>query len=96
MAKKNELTKIKKKIVGILKKKGITKAGIFGSYATGNQKKQSDIDIIIMPIKGMGFEFYGLNLELEEELGIGVDLVSYNGLSPYLKEKILQQEVRII
>ena len=91
-----ELNQIKPKIVKILKKYGIKKAGIFGSYAHGAQKKRSDIDILILPPKGMGIEFFGLNLELEEKLGKKVDLVSYNGLSKYLKGYILKEEVRIL
>ena len=94
--KNNELEKLKQKIIRILKKNGIRKAGIFGSFARGENKKRSDIDILILPRKGMGFEFFGLQMELEKKLGKKVDLVSYNGISPYLKDKILSQEVRII
>jgi len=92
----SELNKLKLKIVEILKKNNIKKAGIFGSYAEGKQKKNSDIDILIQPTKGMGFDFAGLEIELSEKLNKKIDLVSYNGLSPFLKEKILNQEVRII
>lgn len=94
--KNNVLDKIKPKIIEILKKKGIKKAGIFGSYARGEQEKNSDIDILIEPTKGMGMEFIRLNLELEKELGLKVDLVSYNGINPHLKKYILTGEVRII
>lgn len=90
------LIKIQPKIVKLLKKEGIKKAGIFGSYARGDQKKNSDIDIVIKPTKNMGFKFAGLEIELSKKLGKKVDLVSYNGLSPHLKDKILHQEIRII
>ena len=92
----NELRVLKPKIVRIIKKYGIKKAGIFGSYARGEQKKRSDVDILILPPRDMGIEFFGLNLELEEKLGKKVDLVSYNGISPHLKDLILKQEVRIL
>jgi len=59
-------------------------------------QKKSDIDILIQPAKGMGFRFAGLELELSEKLDKKVDLVSYNGINPYLKERILAQEVRIL
>lgn len=95
--KTNELQRLKPKIVRILKKKGIKKAGIFGSYAKGNQKKKSDIDILIQPPKKMNlFDFVGVKLNLEESLHKKVDLISYNGIRPELKEDILQDEVRII
>jgi len=80
----------------VLKKNKVRKAGIFGSYVRGEEKKNSDIDIIIEPPKGIGYGFFGIEIELEKELKKKVDLVSYNGLSPYLKEEILNSEVRII
>mgnify|MGYP001617786892 CR=1 FL=1 len=90
------LEKLKPRIIEILKKNKIKKAGVFGSYARGEEKKDSDVDIIIQPTRDMGFEFTGLEIELSKKLHKKIDLVSYNGLSPYLKEKILEQELRII
>ena len=94
--KERVLEKIKSKIIKILKKYKIKRAGIFGSYATGEQKKNSDIDILIEPTKHMGFKFVGIQLELQNKLKKKVDLVSYKGISPYLKDKILNQEIRIL
>ena len=94
--KKLTVQQIAKVAVPILKRNGIKKAGIFGSYARGEAKKKSDIDMLVQPAKGMGFKFAGLEIELSEKLHKKVDLVSYGGLSPYLKEKILGQEVRIL
>lgn len=91
-----EFNKIKAKIIKILKKNGIKKASIFGSYARGEQNKKSDIDILIQPKKNMGFEFFGLGEELEEKLGKKVDLLTYKSIHPYLKEYILRDEVRIL
>ena len=90
------LERIKTKIIRFLKKNNIKKAGIFGSYARGEERKDSDVDILIQPAKNTGFRFAGLEIELSKKLGKKVDLVSYNGLSPYLKDKILSQEIRII
>ncbi len=99
MAKRTENLTIKQIVkiaVPILKKNGIKKAGIFGSYARGEAKKRSDIDILVQPPKGMGFGFFGLNLELEEKLGKKVDLLTYKSVSPYLKKYIMADEVRIL
>jgi uncharacterized protein len=91
------LEKIKPKIIEILKKNNVKKAGIFGSYAEGKQRKNSDVDILVEPPKGIGlFGFTGLEMDLSENLNKKVDLVTYNGLSPFLKDRILKQEVRII
>jgi hypothetical protein len=94
--KKRVIEEIKYKIKEILIKNKVKKAGIFGSYARGDYKKGSDIDILIDPPNGMGFGFAGLEIQLSNKLNKKVDLVSYNGISPYLKDKILREEVRII
>ncbi|MBT7705888.1 hypothetical protein HN747_00410 [archaeon] len=90
------LIKIKPKLISVLKKNKIKKAGIFGSYAKGNYRKNSDIDILIEPTKNMGFGFAKVEMELEKALKIKVDLVSYNGISPHLRSNILNQEIRIV
>lgn len=94
--KNKNLNSIIRVIVATLKKYGIKRAGIFGSYVRGEQKKGSDIDILIEPPKGIGFGFVGIEIELEKKLGKKVDLVTYKYLSPYLKKRILESEVRII
>lgn len=91
-----ELNKIKKIIVATLKKYGVKRAGIFGSYVRGEQRKGSDIDVLIEPPRGIGLEFAGIEIELEKNLGKKVDLITYKYLSPYLKKKILESEVKII
>ena len=90
------LNKLKPKIIEILKKNKIKKAGIFGSYARGDQRKDSDIDILVDPPKGIGFGFAGIAIELEEKLGKKVHLVTYKYISPYMKRDILKEEVKII
>jgi len=87
---------MKNKIVKILKKNKITRAGIFGSYARGEQKKNSDIDILVEPPKGIGFGFVGVQFEIEDELGKKVDFVSYKTIHPRLKKQILKEEIKII
>jgi len=94
--KKIVIEELKPEIIKILKKNKIKKAGIFGSYIKGEQKKNSDIDIVIEPAKGMGLEFIGVKLELEDKLGRKIDLVTYKGIHPFLKKRILNEEIRII
>jgi len=94
--KEKVLEKLKPKIIKILKCYKIKRAGIFGSYATGEQKKNSDIDILIKPAKHMGLEFVGLQLELQDKLKKKVDLITYKSIHPLLKERILNEEVKIL
>lgn len=61
-----------------------------------NRKKNSDIDVVIEAPEGTGLEFVGVALELEKALGKKVDLLTYKGISPYLKEYILEEEAKII
>ncbi|MBS3132088.1 nucleotidyltransferase family protein [Candidatus Woesearchaeota archaeon] len=96
-SKKNKIIKsIRSKIVPTLKRNGVVRAGIFGSYARGEAKKNSDVDILIQPPRGIGFGFAGIELELEKELKKKVDLLTYNSIHPLLKERILKEEVRIL
>lgn len=91
------INKLIPKIVLILKRNDIRKAGIFGSYAKGDFKKNSDIDILIMPPKNMSLlDISGLKIELEDALRKKVDLVSYKYIHPQLRDKILESEVKII
>lgn len=91
-----EINKYIPKIKRILKKNKVKRAGIFGSYARGEQKKNSDIDILIKPPKGIGFGFVGIQFELEDELGKKVHLVTYKYIHPRIKKQILSEELKII
>lgn len=83
-------------IIPILKKYGVQKASIFGSYAKGTQDEQSDLDLIIQPPKNMGIEFVNLKLDLEDSLKTKVDLLSYNGINKYFKKYILLDQKIIL
>ena len=96
--KDKQLQRIAKIAVPILKKSGVVKAGIFGSYARGEAKKKSDIDMLIK-VRRKKFSLFDnvrLERELEEKLHKKVDLLTYNGVNLLLKNKILDEEIRII
>jgi|SRR3989338_298146 len=91
------IEKIKDKIIPILKKNHVTKAGIFGSYSRGEQKKESDIDLLVEISKPISLlDFVGLKQELEDILGKKVDLVEYNSIKPLIKKRVLNEEIKII
>ncbi len=93
-----EIEEIKSKIVPILKKNKVTKAGVFGSYSRGEQKKDSDIDIAVnIEDKKMSLlGFIALIRVLEETLKRKVDLVEYSAIKPRIKQKILDEEIKIL
>lgn len=91
------LIRLKSKIVNIIKKQGVKRAGIFGSYARGDQKNTSDIDILIEPTKKMGFfDIIRLENELRKKLNRKIDLITYASIHYLLRDRILKEEVRII
>jgi len=92
-----EIEKIKNKIIPVLKEYNVTKAGIFGSYARGEQKKNSDVDILVKTGDEMGLlEFIGLKLMLQRVVKRKVDLVEYETIRKELRETILNDEIRIL
>jgi len=65
---------------------------IFGSFARGEQKQGSDIDVLVrLPDEASLLDLAGLKLDLEEALGRKVDVVTEDGLSPYLRDRILRE-----
>ncbi|MFH0701386.1 MAG: nucleotidyltransferase family protein [Candidatus Woesearchaeota archaeon] len=92
-----ELKGITKIVIPLLKKNGVRKAGIFGSYVRGEQNKESDVDLLVQLPKGSSLlDLVGLERELEIMLRKKVDLLTYNGINHRLKGIILKEEVRII
>ena len=70
--------------------------GIFGSYARGEQKKESDVDIVVRFKEGASLlDLVGLADFLEEKLGIKVDVVSERAIRPELKDHILKELVSV-
>lgn len=84
---------IKKKVVPILKRQGVTKAALFGSAARGEMKKRSDIDILIkFSGKKSLLDLVKVQFILEDKLGKKVDLLTYNSIHPLLKDIILKEQ----
>lgn len=67
----------------------VSRIGIFGSVARGEQTEASDIDIIVEFSRPIGFFTF---LELEEflslNLGAPVDLVTFDALKPIIRERV--------
>jgi predicted nucleotidyltransferase len=73
---------------------GISKIGLFGSYARNEQHEKSDIDIFVdfQPQKETFDNFMELCFFLDDLFtGIKVEVVTKNGLSPIIGPKILKE-----
>jgi len=70
--------------------------GVFGSYVRGEQKRQSDVDLLVEFEEPVGlFEFMDLEMYLTDLLGVKVDLVSKKALKPHIDERILKEVTMI-
>jgi predicted nucleotidyltransferase len=70
--------------------------GVFGSYVRGEQKRQSDVDVLVEFEEPVGlFEFMDLEMYLTDLLGVKVDLVSKKALKPHIGERILKEVAMI-
>jgi len=71
----------------------VKEIGIFGSYARGEQRRTSDLDVLVEFSEPIGWEFVDLKEYLESILDMKVDLVTVRALKPQIKDKILQEVI---
>ena len=77
------IPEIKAAVAKVGKKYGIKNAYLFGSYARGEANEESDVDIIIDRGKMRGLiQLSGFRLDLADELGNDVDVVTTGGVEP--------------
>lgn len=71
---------------------GVRKIALFGSFAAGTARGDSDIDLLVELNRPLGFRFMDLADELEEKLGRKIDLLTPDGLAdiriPQIKNTI--------
>jgi predicted nucleotidyltransferase len=94
---KNDINKIKQKILPILQDYGIKRLALFGSCVRGEMGEGSDVDILVDIKADISLlDFVGLKQKIEEVLGRKVDLVEYDTLKPLLRERILREQVVLL
>jgi predicted nucleotidyltransferase len=76
-------------VAPIAEKRGVEKVYLFGSRARGDYNERSDYDFYIIPghIRSL-IGLSGLMQDLQEALGVEVDIISEN---PRIKEDFLQE-----
>ena len=82
----------KKEILKIAAEHGVTSIQVFGSAARGESEPGSDIDFLVEvgPVHSPWFPA-GLIADLEELLGVSVDVVTKNALHWYIRDNILDE-----
>lgn len=79
---------------GTLETFGVGRLSLFGSFARGEGRDDSDVDLLVEFNRPIGlFEFVRLQRRLAEILGHPVDLVTPAALKPQLRERILREAV---
>ena len=88
------IDEIKNIAVPIARRYGVKKLALFGSYARGEQKAASDIDFLIEKgdIQDL-FALCGFINNLEDDLGIHVDVITYDSLKDSLIAHAIKDEV---
>jgi uncharacterized protein len=83
-------------ILEIAQRHGALNVRIFGSVARGEATDSSDLDLLIEMEPGRSLlDIIAIKQDLEELLGCKVDVVTQAAISPYLRDKVLHEAVRL-
>lgn len=81
-------------ILGCAADHGARNVRMFGSVVRGEANASSDVDLLVEMEPGRGLlDLVGLWQDLEDLLGVHVDVLSDGGVSPYLHERIYAEAV---
>ena len=86
----NALALYRQKILAAAARRGARNVRVFGSVARGDDRSDSDIDLLVDVEAGRTLlDVIGLEQDPHEILGRRVDVLTEKGLSPYLQQRIL-------
>ena len=75
---------------------GAANVRVFGSVGRGEQAASSDLDLLVDMAEGRSlFDLIALSNDLEESLGVDVDVVTEASLSPYIRDRVLDEAVAL-
>lgn len=75
---------------------GARNVRVFGSVARGESGGSSDLDLLVEMMEGRSLlDLVALGADLEEALGVAVDVVTEKSLSPYLRDRVLAEAVSL-
>lgn len=86
------LSELREVVLPITRAHRIRHVRVFGSYARGDQRRRSDLDLFVrMPPGSSLFALGRLQVELEEALERKVDLIPDDSIKPALRARILSE-----
>ena len=89
---------MKQIIADYFKTQPVLKAWLFGSYSRGEQREDSDVDILILVDRSQPvglFKLSGMHLDLQDLLGLPVDLVTVKGLMDFARDSVERDKILI-
>jgi len=87
---------IESKVISILGRYGVQSIGVFGSYARGLERPDSDLDLLVnFKERKSLLTLVRIERELSEGIGVKVDLLTEGAVSPYLIDRI-KSELKVI
>ena len=67
---------------------------VFGSVATGTDDDESDLDLLIDPVRGMSLlDLGGMYNDLEKFMPVKVDIAMADGLRVHYRQKVLDEAI---
>src|SRR5660398_34856 len=94
MTEKELLASRKDEIRAIAERHGARRIRVFGSVARGEARPDSDVDFLVELEEGRSLlDQAALLVDLQDLLGIQVDVVSEGGINPRMRDRILKEAV---
>ena len=90
------IEEIRNKITPILRANNVEYAAVFGSMARGEDRPDSDVDVLVRVKRPYGLvKFIYLKHRLEDALNRSVDVVEYDAIKPSFAKSILKDATSI-
>lgn len=85
------LEEIRTKATPVFKKYGVKRARIFGSFARGEARQDSDVDLVVEFKQPLGFEYFSMLEELEQNVGREVDIMTEESINKFFRPYIIPE-----
>lgn len=90
------ISEVREDIRRIATAHGAGNVRVFGSTGRGEQGASSDLDLLVDMAEGRTlFDLIALSNDLEDSLGVEVDVVTEASVSPYIRDRVLDGAVAL-
>jgi len=90
------VTEHREAIVEVARRHGAQSVRVFGSVARGEAEPGSDVDVLVTLEPGRSLlDIVAIKQDLEDLLGCGVDVVTEAAISPYFRQRVLEEAISL-